>query len=42
MTFEIVDGYIQSIYSVRNPDKLERISQTIKTSQKPDVLSRES
>lgn len=25
MTFEIVDSYIQSIYSVRNPEKLERI-----------------
>jgi RNA polymerase sigma-70 factor (ECF subfamily) len=29
MTFEIVDGCIQSIYSVRNPEKLERISQEI-------------
>lgn len=25
MTFEIVDSYIQSIYSVRNPEKLKRI-----------------
>jgi RNA polymerase sigma-70 factor, ECF subfamily len=25
MTFEIVDNYIQSIYSVRNPDKLKQI-----------------
>ncbi|MGB7894250.1 MAG: RNA polymerase sigma-70 factor [Microcoleus sp.] len=29
MTFEIVDGCIQSIYSVRNPEKLERLSQEI-------------
>ncbi|MEG4205636.1 RNA polymerase sigma-70 factor [Microcoleus sp. Pol7_A1] len=29
MTFEIVDGCIQSIYSVRNPEKLERICQEI-------------
>ncbi|MEG3987724.1 RNA polymerase sigma-70 factor [Microcoleus sp. S28C3] len=29
MTFEIVDGYILSIYSVRNPEKLERICQEI-------------
>ena len=29
MTFEIVDGCIQSIYSVRNPEKLERIFQDI-------------
>lgn len=27
MTFEIVDSYIQAIYSVRNPEKLERLSQ---------------
>ncbi|MEG4504212.1 RNA polymerase sigma-70 factor [Microcoleus sp. F6_B4] len=29
ITFEIVDGCIQSIYSVRNPEKLERICQDI-------------
>ncbi len=27
VTFEIVAGYIQSIYSVRNPDKLKRLSE---------------
>ncbi len=27
VTFEIVNGFIQSIYSVRNPDKLKRISE---------------
>lgn len=27
MTFEIVDGYIQTIYSIRNPEKLKRLSQ---------------
>ncbi|MDJ0694224.1 MAG: RNA polymerase sigma-70 factor [Mastigocoleus sp. MO_167.B18] len=27
-TFEIIDGYIKSIYSVRNPEKLERFYQT--------------
>lgn len=27
MTFEIVDGYIQTIYSIRNPEKLQRLSQ---------------
>ncbi|KST65071.1 RNA polymerase sigma-70 factor [Mastigocoleus testarum] len=27
-TFEIVDGYIKSIYSVRNPEKLERFYET--------------
>lgn len=26
MTFEIVDGYIQTIYSVRNPEKLKQLS----------------
>jgi RNA polymerase sigma-70 factor, ECF subfamily len=29
IAFEIVDGYIQSIYSVRNPDKLKQISTEI-------------
>jgi RNA polymerase sigma-70 factor (ECF subfamily) len=27
MTFEIVEGYIQTIYSVRNPEKLKRLSE---------------
>lgn len=27
MTFEIVDGFIQTIYSIRNPEKLQRLSQ---------------
>lgn len=27
MTFDIVDGYIQSIYSVRNPEKLKRLNE---------------
>lgn len=30
-TFDIVDGYIQSIYMVRNPEKLKRISQMTNT-----------
>jgi RNA polymerase sigma-70 factor, ECF subfamily len=29
MTFEIVEGYIQAIYSVRNPEKLRRLSEFI-------------
>jgi RNA polymerase sigma-70 factor, ECF subfamily len=29
ITFEIVDGYIQSIYSMRNPEKLARIRKEI-------------
>lgn len=27
-TFDIVDGYIQSIYTVRNPQKLKRVCET--------------
>lgn len=33
MTFEIVDGCIQSIYNVRNPEKLERICKRISLEQ---------
>ncbi|GAP96632.1 RNA polymerase sigma-70 factor [Leptolyngbya sp. NIES-2104] len=29
MTFEIVEGYIQTIYSVRNPEKLKRLSEFV-------------
>lgn len=29
MTFEIVEGYIQTIYSVRNPEKLQRLSEFV-------------
>lgn len=28
-TFDIVDGYIQSVYTVRNPEKLKRMSQMV-------------
>jgi RNA polymerase sigma-70 factor (ECF subfamily) len=28
-TFEIVEGYIQTIYSIRNPEKLERLSESV-------------
>ena len=30
-TFDIVDGYIQSIYTVRNPEKLKRFYDTART-----------
>jgi hypothetical protein len=29
MTFELVDGRIQSIYNVRNPDKLRQIGKEL-------------
>lgn len=29
MTFEIMEGYIQTIYSVRNPEKLKRLSEFV-------------
>jgi RNA polymerase sigma-70 factor (ECF subfamily) len=29
MTFEIVEGYIQTIYSVRNPEKLKRLNELV-------------
>lgn len=29
MTFEIVDGYIQTIYSIRNPEKLKQLSESV-------------
>jgi RNA polymerase sigma-70 factor (ECF subfamily) len=29
MSFEIVEGYIQTIYSVRNPEKLKRLSEFV-------------
>jgi RNA polymerase sigma-70 factor (ECF subfamily) len=29
MTFEIVEGYIQTIYSVRNPEKLQRLREFV-------------
>jgi RNA polymerase sigma-70 factor, ECF subfamily len=29
MTFEVVEGYIQTIYSVRNPEKLKRLSEFV-------------
>jgi RNA polymerase sigma-70 factor, ECF subfamily len=29
MTFEIVDGYIQTIYTMRNPEKLKRLSELV-------------
>lgn len=32
MTFEIVDSYIQSIYTVRNPEKLKRITANLPSS----------
>lgn len=28
-TFEIVDAYIQSVYTIRNPEKLQRIHETL-------------
>jgi RNA polymerase sigma-70 factor (ECF subfamily) len=29
MTFEIVDGYVQTIYSIRNPEKLKQLSESV-------------
>lgn len=29
MTFEIVDGYIQTIYSIRNPEKLKQLDELV-------------
>jgi len=28
-TFDIVDGYIQSVYTVRNPEKLKRLNERL-------------
>ena len=29
MTFKIVDGYIQTIYCIRNPEKLKQLNQSV-------------
>lgn len=29
MTLDIVDGYIQSVYTIRNPEKLRRMNERI-------------
>lgn len=28
ITFEVVDSYIQTVYSMRNPEKLKRLSES--------------
>jgi hypothetical protein len=30
MTFEIVDGYIQTIYGIRNPEKLKQLNESVR------------